>query len=171
MKKIIWLWWLVPLLTFSQCKFNSNKAIRYNNKIIRYQKNINNEISSFFDILERSDSSSTDSAKVIPAYDDLVKNVNDQLDSTRQLKPIDKDSTFKVAAVELFEFYQRIVQEEYARLVPLVIQKMVTQEEQDLIKSTMERIKKEESVPYQKFKKAQLTFAKRFGFDKQISGQ
>jgi len=171
MKKIIWLWWLIPLLTFSQCKFSANKAIRYNNKIIRYQKNINNEISFFFKVLEKSDSSSTDSAKVVPAYDALVKQVNSQLDSTRQLKPLDKDSTFKLAAVELFEFYQKIVQEDYARLVPLVMQKMVTQEEQDLIKNTMDRIKNEENVPYQKFKKAQLAFAKKFGFDKQIANQ
>ncbi|OJJ20386.1 hypothetical protein BKI52_18165 [marine bacterium AO1-C] len=171
MKKFIWLWWVLPLLTFSQCKFTSNKAIRYNNKVIRYQKNINNEISSFFKVLEKSASSSADSAKVVPAYDALVKKVNNQLDSTRQLKPLEKDSTFKAAAVELFEFYQKIVQEDYARLVPLVMQKTVTQEEQNLIKSTMDRIKNEENKPYQKFKKAQLAFAKKFGFDKQISAQ
>lgn len=169
MKNIRWFLLLMPILTFSQCgKFSSNKAIQYNNKIIQSQNKINGAISRFFKVLEKSTESKVDSAKVIPAYDDLVLQVNNQLDSTKKLTPIDKDSSFKVAAVELFEFYQKVVQEDYARLIPLVLQKTVTQEEQNLIKKMEDQIKQGEEKPYQKFRKAQLKFAKKHGFDKQL---
>lgn len=163
-QKFSWLFVCLSVLLFTQCNLTKTKSIQHNNHIVDFQKNINAEITTFFKLLEKADSSKIDSAKVIPAYDELVKNVKIQIDSARKLKPIDKDSSFKLAAIKLFEFYQKMVEIDYARLVPLVIQPEVTIEEQEVVKSIQVKIKKEEQVPYQNFKKAQQAFAQRHQF-------
>ena len=143
----------------TQCDFKSTRSVEYNNKIISIQKNINTGIDSFFKVL-----GSADSAAIVPAYDTLVKEVNVQINFARSLKPIGKDSSFKTTALELFEVYHRIIEVDYARMVPLLMQSGVTAEEKDLLVEMETKIKKDEKAAYQKFKKAQQVFAKRYGF-------
>lgn len=159
MKHMYRLLLVVSTLCFTQCGLKNTRSVEYNNKVITIQKNINAGIDSFFKVLD-----SADSAAIVPAYDTLVKEVNVQINYARSLKPIDKDSSFKTSAMKLFEVYHRIIEVDYARMVPLLMQQNVTQEEKDLLVEMETKIKNDEKDAYKKFKQAQQAFAKRHGF-------
>ncbi|EAY23920.1 LIC11966 family surface protein [Microscilla marina] len=157
--KIYWGVAMVWLTLLTQCLPKDTRAIEYNNKIVSIQKKINTGLDSFYKTLEKGDS-----AAIVPAYDTLVKTINDQLIEARNLKPLGKDSTFKATALGLFDVYHRIIEVDFARMVPLLMQAEVSEEEKNLLVDMEKKLKKDEKAAYQKFKKAQQAFAKKHNF-------
>ncbi len=157
--KIYGLFALGLLVLLAQCSPRDTRAVEYNNKIVNIQKNINAGLDSFYKTLEKGDS-----AAIVPAYDTLVQQINDQLVEARKLKPLDKDSTFKTAAMGLFDVYHRIIEVDFARMIPLLMQPAVSKEEKNLLVDMEKKLKTDEKAAYKKFKEAQQAFAKKHEF-------
>jgi hypothetical protein len=149
------------LLTFLLCSFaflssfaGNNEAIAYNDKIVSEQNKIGEAILAF------SGNPNDFSLSGIKTQAERSLSV------LKEMKPYEGDKKFLSAAKALFKFYGDITENEYKKILQLVVdKKKYTQEEiTQKINKLTESISKREHPLDKAFQEAQIAFAQKYGF-------
>ncbi len=136
--------------------------VDYNDYIIDLQDGIGYSLDYY--MLELNDSAAT--------YDDcefarevLVMVIEDAVDSLKRLAPYDGNTDFRDRAVELFNFYYSIVQNEYKQIQDILFLTDYTTEDEMRYNSLVDDIVARETVYDDNFAAAQQAFADKYGFE------
>ncbi|TAL68776.1 MAG: hypothetical protein EPN82_08870 [Bacteroidetes bacterium] len=95
----------------------------------------------------------------------LQKQTESSVDEVMKLKPFEGDKTFKKAALELFEFYQSISNDEFVDMAKIFTKKdKMTQDDFDEITELRRNIIDREKILDQNLSNAQKTFADKYQY-------
>ncbi len=106
---------LVLSFTLYSCKPSAKEAISYSDKVSVE----NSKISEKYDKLLES-YNEYDPKEMDAAYDDVKKQVEESLNAMKKLPDFDGKSTFKQGAVDLFNVYSSILNNEHKRIIELL---------------------------------------------------
>ncbi|MFN8284529.1 MAG: hypothetical protein U0U67_15005 [Chitinophagales bacterium] len=132
---------------------NGESAIEYNDKIVAEQNKIGNQILAF------SEGPSSESLA------GLQKQAKASLAALNEMKPFEKNSDLLNSAKALFQFYIGVTNNEYAKILTMINDTTLTQEELiSKINVVIAAISEKEKVLDANFNAAQVAFANKYGF-------
>lgn len=138
---------------------NGNNAVEYNNKIIGYQGEIIQSMLSMVNEIAPGNNE-----KVEAKRQELVKVIDKNIASLTALEAMPDDQGLKAAALELFNFYKSIAENEYKSMIEIVGKENPTAEDSQKILTLQEGINKREAELDEKMAKVQEAFAQKYGF-------
>lgn len=156
--------YILPLFAFSflllqSCATDSQKAIAYNDAIIKEQAKI---IELSLDLVETMD---TDLAKCKDIRLDIVKQCDESLAVIKKLEGFEGSERMKNAAIELFSFYKNIYSNEYKQMFDILDKgENITEEDLAFIQQMEVDVTKEEEKLDKEFADAQQELATKFNF-------
>lgn len=152
MKKYIFL--LIAFFTINTISAtNSQEAIDYNYKIVTEQNKIGNQILAFTEAPSKE------------SLAGLQKQAASSLAVLNSMKSFDKNNDLLNAAKDLFKFYVAVTSDEYAKILDLISETKLTQEELiSKINVYVASISEKEKTFDANFGAAQTAFAKKYGF-------
>lgn len=156
--------YILPLFAFSflllqSCATDSQKAIEYNDAIIKEQSKI---IELSLDLVESMD---TDISKCKEIRLDIVKQCDESLAAIKKLKGFEGSERMKNAAIELFSFYKKIYSNEYKQMFDILDKGVdITEEDLAFIQKMEVDVTKQEEKLDKEFADAQQELATKFNF-------
>lgn len=143
-------------ILFTGCQ-DTRKAISYNDSMVAIQNDIIVKFLGF-----TKDMANMDSAKAQAERLKVVKQIDEGIGKTQQLKFDGDDKQFKQTFMELLRFYKRVVAKDYEELIALLYRENQTQEDIDKINAFVDRFSKEEVEYDLKFSRVQKQFAQAY---------
>lgn len=153
---------LVAALCFafllSGCQ-DTRKAVAYNDQIVTIQNDIIVKFLSFTKEIEDMDSANAQAARLR-----VLRQVEEGIRKAQQLKFEGDDKRFKMAFMDLLQFYKKVVAKDYETLIALAYTQDKPAGHADKINALVARFTKEEEKYDLKFARAQKQFAQSYNF-------
>lgn len=174
--------WLVSYLTFtvnfsmmksfiftflvfsSLCQANAQTfktAVEYNDYIVEQQTLIGEKLMTFFERFGEEDMSN---AVISTILDDLLNTVNDGVLAIKRLPAYEDDTQMRQAALELFQFYSKTIDQDYREMVNLVFGGNLDDATAARFKEIVAKVQAEEVEYDLNFSSAQGAFAEKYDF-------
>lgn len=147
---------LVAPASLAQQKKFSN-AVQYNDYIVQQQQNILTVMNAFNETVGKGEKPAIDAARlrVVAESRTAAKNV-------RQMAPFKGQTTFRDAAVSLFDFYVKVTSTTYVEMIDLMFSER--EDRADKINALVANITEDEKKYDEKFLSSQQAFAKAHDF-------
>jgi hypothetical protein len=156
MKKLIFFYFLIVVLT-QGCNIGSKvSADDYNDKIVREQIAILKSNLNFSKLL-----SSSDIKGARKALNDTKIQCESSIEILSTMEPLNGDSKFRDKTLELFRFYKRIFTNDYKTVLDIIAAPPATQEGIERIYAITAAITLEEEKLHKELKEEQFAFAKK----------
>jgi hypothetical protein len=160
----------IVLLSFAAFYFSCSNvsrsvAIDYNNSIIYAQLRIAGAVKELKSTFERKDS-----AEMFTKLKDLRYVCDSVIAVLHKQKSPEGAEEFKRTALELFGFYKRVMEKDYADLLGIILKTGYTDEDEGKINVMNDKIREEEKKLDYALKVAQFNFSKRYEFEADQSG-
>jgi hypothetical protein len=99
-------------------------------------------------------------------YKELVRCTDSNLIKIKQLTPYEEDSSLKINALNLLNYYSKIFHNDYKEIVDVFLKGVAPSNyEMERIYEIIQEVKKKESELNAQLSKSQSMFAKKFGFE------
>ncbi len=139
--------------------YNQGKqAVEFNNKVVEEQ---NKFVTSFLDLSSNSPKYSDEELKV--KFDETLTLAEGNLETIRNLETPENGTEFKKAAEDLFEFYVKILKNDFKEMLELSRKEELTTTERAKILELQTNITNEEAKYDKAFSEAQKTFTEKYG--------
>ena len=135
-----------------------NAAAAYSDSIIHQQENI----IQYLMVLNK-DIAMLDSVEIIHSYDELRTQTGESLQQVEDMEPFKGDNSLRSAALDLFQFYHDIFNNEYEEIIGILLkgQDSITEADLAVIDSVSTTIEVREKQFDEKFKQVHEDFAKK----------
>lgn len=134
----------------------------YNDAIITEQEMVTKSM------LQLMETFPSDSSELMEgAYLRLVEQVSMSIDSIKSMGDFEGDTHFRDTAIELFEFYDKVIENEMREMLT-ILQKgkdNITPEDVERLTELQQQMSKEEQIHDLEFSNAQKEFADKFGLE------
>lgn len=154
--------WLVAALCFafilSGCQ-DTRKAVAYNDQIVAIQNDIIVKFLGFTKEIGGMDSANAQAARLR-----VLGQVEEGIKKAQQLRFEGDDKQFKMAFMDLLQFYKKVVAKDYEELIALAYTQDKPAGQADKINALVARFTKEEEKYDLKFARAQKQFAQSYNF-------
>ncbi len=147
------------LIFFAGCSPTPKKASEYNNKLIRQQRNV---VAKMDDLV--SSFSTYDPKEMNEAYDNLVRAIDQAIDSVENMKDFYGDDQFKTKTLELLNVYKSVTENEFRTVLNLLSkpENKYTNDDARIVSETMLQAKMKINKANQSFKEYQNKFADKY---------
>lgn len=146
-------------IVFSQ---NPKTAIDYNDYVVDLQSRIIAKMIEF-NLHVSSEEATQNSAKIY--FEDMLKTTKASISELEKLQAWEKDSDLKMAAMTLFRFYEKTIDQDYRRIIQIIYDPIgMTEETQVEFDEILTRITDDEAKIDEQFQTEQTKFAKKNGF-------
>jgi len=157
-KKILLVAALGFAFVLSGCQ-DARKAVAYNDQVVAIQNDIIVKFISFTKEIENMDSADAQAARR-----QVLVQVEAGIKQAQQLKFEGDDKQFKMAFMDLLQFYKKVVAKDYEELIALAYTQNKPPDHADKINALVARFSKEEEKYDLKFANAQKQFAQTHNF-------
>jgi len=140
---------------------NTAKAIDFNNEIVREQQEFSQD---FLALNEKIGDGTSSKEEAEVEYEEVLSGAQDALASVNNLDPVGNGEELKSVAVEIFEFYTGMLEDEYRELLDLFYKEDFTEADLTRINELQESIGAQEEPLDEKFQAAQEAYAEDNGF-------
>lgn len=140
---------------------NNVNATEFNNNIVKEQIEISKDIKSLNNLINSEDSSLD---AITEARLDLITNLEDSTKYIESLDVPNHGQEFRDVSVELFDFYTRIMKDEYVESIDILYSDDYSSEGYAKILEIDAKIKQEEADLKDKLDDAQKDFAEKANF-------
>lgn len=129
----------------------------YNNTIVGEQSKIVNHMLEMTDQINKSQFK-----EALVGIDGSIAQCDSSIKKVSELEPYEGDAKFRDAAVDLFKFYKKILDNEYRKMLVVLNKPEITMEDVDQIDKLTGGIEAEETKYDNAMKVAQEEFAKKY---------
>lgn len=154
---------LLVLLTSglaSAQKFSS--AVEYNDHIVDLQNEIGYKMIAFN---EQVGGENSTMEQVQPFFDDLLSTTRDVIQRLEKVQPWENNKELKLAALELFRFYERTIDKDYRQMIGIVYKAEMTDEDYQALTEILAKVTEDEKAFDNRFQLAQQAFADKYNID------
>lgn len=154
---------LVAFATNAQKSFKT--AIEYNDFIVDQQTEIGMKILDFNKVVSTTINYDT----LMMALKEIDRTIDKSIKNLKGLTPFEKETEMKTAALNLFQFYKRIMGNEYKEMIKILSKGTYTDEDNTRMAEILDKVVKDENAFDETYQNAQKKFASKYGFSLQES--
>lgn len=157
--KILFLLLLLPVVGFTQ---KITDPVVYNDKIVDYQNDI------ITAMLELSGSVGSDGYTLEMCEEIRLKTLkiaNQSIAGVNKMQAFNGNDDLRKAALQLFQFYERIISNDYKDVMEIVYKEDVSDEDIARLEELSVKVTEDETALDLVFEEAQIAFAEKNGFD------
>lgn len=154
MKKLIYIPVLAVIFLFS-CKPSQKEAVAYNNEMVGIQQDVSSETLKLSNQIGTADSSAA-----YALLDKLSSGLAEQKKKVDALSFKGDDKGMKNALLDAFKYFDKVFHEDYKKILDIRFTKPLPENAQAQIMDIVNKITKEGTGIDEKFKQAQMSFAK-----------
>lgn len=150
---------LLLLLTICFAGLNAQtvkitEPVKYNDYIVEQQNRIGGEL---LKLIGMFDALPEDKSETVAQLDVVISTCTDAISKLKNLKTINNEFGMKQAALELFEFYEEIMDTDYRKVIDELYHEVP---DMTVLQDILVKVQESEAVVDQKFQTAQGSFAK-----------
>lgn len=155
---------IVLLMLFSGQVFGQQfkEANAYNDYIVDLQNQIGERMLAFNEAVSMSDATRE---SVQPDYDTLLLVTKNCIAKLKKLPAYEGNVSLRNTAQQLFEFYQKTIEQDYKEMVDLIFGSTLDEAALARLTVIMEKITADEKVYDENFAKEQQAFATKYNFE------
>lgn len=161
MKTILFLLLIIPNALWSQ---TTDEAVAYNDKLIAEQDKIGYVMLDLMNSLGQETSTYENSENLRL---ELIKTINQSLKAVNKMGSFGGSSELKNATVSLFEYYKRVVENEYKEMLTILYKDELTEDDNARLEELLEQVTAEEAKYDDAFQAAQQKFALKYNIELQ----
>lgn len=150
---------VVNTLVAYSCGNTKKQAVEFNNKIVDSQSVI---VKKMLDL--SSDEATNDTSIMEQKRLELISTIDQSIQVVKNIKPFRYGEEFQNAALQLFNFYKQVANNEYREIIEILKKENINADDQERLKAINDKISKEEKVLDEKFMNKQREFATKYGF-------
>lgn len=153
----------VVFTTNAQKSFKT--AISYNDYIVEQQTAIGLKILDFNKVVNVTVNYDT----LMMALKEIDKTIDKSLKNLKNTIAFEKETELKTSALNLFQFYKRIMNNEYKEMIKILSKGEYSEEDSAKMSEILDKVVKDENAFDATFLDAQKKFAEKYGFTLQES--
>ena len=155
-----YIYFLLFAVTIASCKyFNQDSAIKYNDNIVLLQDKIHIKMTALGNSF-----STKDSVEINKNLQALKTTSDSAIAVVGGLSGIDGDTQLKDAALNLFKFYRKLADVEFAQEGAIFCKEEITADDMKVLNDIVESVTKEEKPLDDALGEAQNNLAKKYNF-------
>jgi len=135
-------------------------AIAYNDYIVEQQTSIGLKILDFNNVVSATVNYDT----LMISLKEIDKAIDVSLKNLKNTVAFEKETELKTAALNLFQFYKRIMSNEYKEMVKIISKGEYSEKDDARMAELLEKVVKDENAFDATFLGAQKKFAEKYGF-------
>jgi hypothetical protein len=150
---------LQPIKLSAQNPYAS--AVDYNDFIVEQQNAIGSAIINFNTIFGDEN---LNEEMALAGHGELLSVIQQSIDAMEVLEAFEGNTELRNSALELFRFYDRIVQKQYLDMLYIMLKVEITSDDEELMGDLLRSITDEEAGFDLRFQAAQNAFAEKYNF-------
>lgn len=141
-------------------------AVAYNDYIVEQQNLVGADILILIDKFNEVDMTKE---AILPTLEKLLGTAKSALTSVKKITPYEGDTQLKLAAVNLFQFYVRIIDNDYRTMIELLYGGEMTDDISSRLNTIVQKVQEDEAVIDENFATAQAAFAEKYNIELQTN--
>jgi hypothetical protein len=138
----------------------SSEAAKYNDALVLQQDHISTSLQQYGDVVMKT----TDSLFAVKSLEVLIERIAATIDTVKNYQSFYGDDVLRLAALDLFTFYQSIAAKEYREILSLLFLPEDMADTNAEIEEIVNSISMQEFIQANKFAEVQTAFATKYGF-------
>jgi len=150
---------LLPLGSLAQ---KITEPVEYNDKIVGYQNNIGYKMLAMNEYIGGEDSNKE---RAHSLRLELLQTTKESISGVQKMPSFQGNDELRQSAIELFKFYQRVVENEYKQMIDILYSEELSEDDIATLEEMVNKITIEEGTYDENFQAAQEAFAKKHNLE------
>ncbi len=150
-------YFLLVLLFLASCSPSPKQASKYNNMLIRQQRKVIEKMDDLINSFSLYNKKQMDQA-----YQDLLKTIDQAIDTVSNMGGFDGSTEFRDKTLELLKLYKDVTENEFHTVLNLLSKKDYSNNDAKIVSETMLQARNRLSRANKDFEQYQQQFAKKY---------